>query len=214
MTAEMTAYYRARAQEYERIYDRPERQDDQARLHELVASFSRDRRLLEVACGTGYWTATAARVARAIVGIDASDETLAVARAKPLGDHVRLLVGDAYALAADLGAFDAAMANFWWSHVPRPRQGAFLDGLVRRLSPGAHLLIIDNRFVAGNSSPVSRRDSDGTTYQLRRLASGATYEIVKIFPTPDEVRAALAGHFGDIEVTELPYFWVATGRRR
>jgi demethylmenaquinone methyltransferase/2-methoxy-6-polyprenyl-1,4-benzoquinol methylase len=214
MTAEMAAYYRARAAEYERIYDRPERQGDLARLHEIVAAFARHRTMLEIACGTGYWTATAARTARAIVGIDASEETLAIARAKALGPHVSLVVGDAYALSDDLVRFDAAMANFWWSHIPLPRHWEFLGGLIKRLPPGAPLLMIDNRLVPGSSTPISRRDPDGTTYQVRQLSSGATFEIVKTFPTPDELRATLAHHFETIEVVELDYFWLATARRR
>ena len=54
-----TNYYRDRAQEYEQIYyrDNPERRqeiaDEVARLQKLVAG----KKVLELACGTGYWTA-------------------------------------------------------------------------------------------------------------------------------------------------------------
>ena len=56
-------YYAERALEYERVYTKPERQSDHTSLHKMVAEFSDERRVLEVACGTGYWTHTAATTA-------------------------------------------------------------------------------------------------------------------------------------------------------
>ena len=59
-------YYAARAREYERIYHKPERQADLARLREAVPAPFTNRTVLEVACGTGYWTQHMARTARSI----------------------------------------------------------------------------------------------------------------------------------------------------
>ena len=53
-TTDLAAYYAARAAEYERVYAKPERQTDLSRLRAAVAEFARGRRVLEVACGTGY----------------------------------------------------------------------------------------------------------------------------------------------------------------
>src|SRR5687767_8959260 len=53
---QLATYYAKRASEYERIYDKPERQADlralEARIRKMVAG----RKVLELACGTGYWT--------------------------------------------------------------------------------------------------------------------------------------------------------------
>ena len=56
-------YYARRAREYERIYAIPERQADLRRLREWVLDFAASRQLLEIACGTGYWTEVAVSVA-------------------------------------------------------------------------------------------------------------------------------------------------------
>src|SRR5688572_19001903 len=54
--SELHTYYSKRAGEYERIYEKPERQSDLAKLKDVVRSFFASHVVLEVACGTGYWT--------------------------------------------------------------------------------------------------------------------------------------------------------------
>jgi demethylmenaquinone methyltransferase/2-methoxy-6-polyprenyl-1,4-benzoquinol methylase len=72
-------YYAARVTEYEQVYAKPERQADLARLRLVVAEFARERRVLEVACGTGYWTVELARTAKSVVATDIGEAVLAVA---------------------------------------------------------------------------------------------------------------------------------------
>src|SRR5712692_10327984 len=65
MTAnrEMREYYARRAVEYERVYAKPERQDDLARLRRLLQADLAGHDVLEIACGTGYWTTAIAETA-------------------------------------------------------------------------------------------------------------------------------------------------------
>jgi hypothetical protein len=52
----MLDYYNKRLQEYETVYTKPERQADlNALLARLQTDMSR-REVLELACGTGWWT--------------------------------------------------------------------------------------------------------------------------------------------------------------
>ncbi len=154
----MQEYYARRAPEYEDIYSKPERQPELRLLREWVSSQVRGRRVLEVACGTGYWTAVAAASARSIAAYDINDSTLDIARAKQLGAHVRLALGDAY--APEPGRHDCALACFWWSHVPKPRIAAFVGALLAAaVEPGALLLLIDNAFAGGSSTPITRTDA-------------------------------------------------------
>lgn len=82
--ASLASCYASRAAEYERIYAKPERQGDLAALRVVVAEYFRDRRVLELARGTGYWPAVCAPAARAVVATDVGAEVLSLARAKPL----------------------------------------------------------------------------------------------------------------------------------
>jgi SAM-dependent methyltransferase len=209
---ELTGYYAARAAEYERIYAKPERQDDLARLREIVAGYFRGRRVLEIACGTGYWTSVVAPVAAAVVATDLVPEVLEIARAKPQPPgRVELRVADGYALDQVPGVFDAALAAFWWSHIRHADQDRFLRGLNARLGPAARVMLLDNRYVEGSSTPIARTDGAGNTYQIRRLTDGSEHEVLKNFPAPAELERALAAAGGcRVETLELPYFWVAT----
>jgi demethylmenaquinone methyltransferase/2-methoxy-6-polyprenyl-1,4-benzoquinol methylase len=210
--AELAGYYAARAAEYERVYERPERQRDLARLRAIVAEFARRRRVLEVACGTGYWTAVVARTARSVLATDLTEEVLAVARAKSLPpERVTFRRADAYELTAVPGEVDATLAAFWWSHVPREKLPRFLHGLHERLGSGARVLMLDNRYVEGSSTPIARADAHGNTYQRRALANGSVYEVLKNVPTPAEVRGALEPTGAtNVTVAVLPHYWYAS----
>ena len=208
-SAELVDYYQRRAREYEAIYAKPERQADLAVLRQEVAQRLAGRRVLEVACGTGYWTHVAARTAASIVATDAAEEPMRIARAKDYGGaHVRFEPADAYALDERLGRFDGALAFFWWSHIPLSRIGDFLHSLHRRLDPGARVLFMDNTYVEGNSTPIAERDAEGNTYQLRPLADGSTNRVLKNFPSEADLRAQLASHASAFEYRALQYYWL------
>lgn len=205
MASDLVGYYRRRAGEYETIYAKPERQDDLAALRRIIPERMRGGRVLEVACGTGYWTTLIAAQAASVVATDLADETLEIARGKPYPrGNVSFRKEDAYALPADLGSFDAAFAGFWWSHIPRQRIPAFIASLHARLEPGARVLLLDNRYVEGNSTPVSGPDAGGDTWQQR----GAD-RVLKNFPAGEEMR----GRFPGLSWQELQYYWLAEYRR-
>jgi SAM-dependent methyltransferase len=208
--ADLRAYYARRAREYETIYQKPERQADLRTLEAGLPAVFTNRRVLEIACGTGWWTPFGARACTQWLATDANPEVIEIARSKPLPpSKVRFALVDAYSLA-ELGdaKFDAAFAGFWWSHVPRKQLPDFLRTLHARLAPGSPVVFIDNRYVAGSSTPLSRTDAHGNTYQQRSLADGSTHEVLKNFPARDEVQALLGRQVQALQWTELEFFWV------
>jgi demethylmenaquinone methyltransferase/2-methoxy-6-polyprenyl-1,4-benzoquinol methylase len=210
MSAEssMVEYYARRASEYERIYQRPERQDDLNKLGAILEHFFAGRHVLETACGTGYWTQRIARTAASVVATDINEEVLAMARSKPSTKAVTFRREDAYALSHLEEKFDAGLSAFWWSHVPKARLTAFLDGFHRRLTPGARVLFVDNTYVEGNSTALARTDADGNTFQMRTLDDGSTHEVLKNFPTATELRNTIAGAGHEVRVQQLRYYWI------
>jgi demethylmenaquinone methyltransferase/2-methoxy-6-polyprenyl-1,4-benzoquinol methylase len=209
----LETYYARRAAEYEKIYHKPERQSDLARLRADLPALFDGERVLELACGTGYWTPLIAARAQSVVALDLNEETLQLARTKPYPKkNVTFQQGDAYALPAWPEKFSACFAGFWWSHIPLSRLDGFLEGLSAKLATGARVAFLDNRYVAGSSTPISRRDADGNGYQQRQLADGTTHEVLKNFPTAGQMEKRLGRHGGDVRFTNYQYYWVATYR--
>lgn len=208
----MPRYYAQRAQEYERVFAKPHRQADIATMKAWLRRQFAGRHVLEVATGTGFWLPEATAEALSWQGTDLNPQVLEVARTKPLDfGKVQLRLADAYAL--DLVApgaastYDAGFAGLWFSHVPRSRQAEWLAQFHAQLQPGARVVLIDNAYVEGDSTPIARVDAEGNGYQLRQLSDGSTHEVMKNFPSETEFHALLAGHARDIAWQPLRYFW-------
>jgi demethylmenaquinone methyltransferase/2-methoxy-6-polyprenyl-1,4-benzoquinol methylase len=201
-------YYSRRAREYERIYQKPERQADLRALREVVAELLRGRRVLEIACGTGYWTAAIAPAVASLTATDASEDVLEIARRKDLPPgRVVFRVADAYHPDEIPGSFDAVLAAFWWSHVPARRRRAFQNAVERRLPSGGRVVLLDNRYVEGSSTPIAERDADGDTWQLRRLDDGSEHRVLKNFPEPASLLALPGAEAARVTLTLVRHFW-------
>ena len=207
----LAGYYARRAPEYERIYQKPERQADLRTFREIVERTFADCCVLEVACGTGWWTEVLASNARSVVATDINEEVLAIAKAKPMRpDKVSFHRCDAFHLNEVDGDFNAALAAFWWSHLKSDELERFLPILHSRLGPGNRVAFIDNIYVEGSSTPISRCDPEGNTYQLRKLRDGSTTEVLKNFPTDAEVTALIGVGIDDLRIERLTYYWMAS----
>jgi len=211
----LTSYYAKRAAEYERIYAKPERQADLASLRSRMAALFAGRSVLEVACGTGYWTELVAPHVRSITAIDYAEETLAIARAKKYPpNRVQFAQGDAYALPDFRRRHDALFAVFWWSHVPLARLDSFLGAVAMAVAPGSIVAFLDNRYVEGSSTPVARSDEQGNSYQTRKLDDGSTHDVLKNFPTERQLIERASMHGEDARVEWLDYYWLLTYRTK
>jgi hypothetical protein len=120
---------------------------------------------------------------------------------------VRFVKADAMALPDSLGQFDSGFCGFWWSHVARASTAQFLDSLHARLRPGARVVLIDNLYVPGSSTPISRTSPAGDTFQIRRLSDGASHEVLKNFPTEEDLYAQLNSRAECIKYTALQHYW-------
>ena len=76
------------------------------------------------------------------------------------------------------------------------------------------MLLIDQIRVEGRTTPVSRQDEWGNLLTLRTLSNGATYEIIKNYPTSEELKGDFAPVCEDVEVMLLQHFWALNARVR
>jgi len=206
--AEMRAYYASRAPYYDAVYLKPERAKDIAFLSEYLPSVFSGRSVLEVACGTGYWTQHIARTAARLVATDSGPEPLAFARLRPNAERVTFRLEDAYRLPADLGTFDAAFAGLWFSHVPVESRPDFVRSLHARLEPQAKVIFIDNSDVQCREWPIVETDSHGNTYQRRELRDGSIHRVLKNFPGEAELAQLLSPFASALSFRQLENFWL------
>jgi len=210
--AAMADYYARRAAEYERVYHKPERQADLRAMEAWLTALMKGRHVLELACGTGWWTLHGAREACRWLATDLNAQTLQIARAKPMPQAVTFAEADAYALeGVPVEPYDAAFTGCWWSHVPLTRLAHWLQQLHCRLQPGALVVMLDNAYVAGSSTPISRRDAEGNTYQQRRLDDGSTHEVLKNFPRFEDVAHLLPTAL-ELRWHDFHHYWAVTYR--
>jgi len=127
-------------------YARMRQTTDQKGLDAMVAlsGVKQDQRALDVACGPGFLTMTLATRASQVVGFDATDAFLALARAEAGRrelDNVEFRSGDAEALPFDDASFDVVCCRAAFHHFARPER--VLAEMKRVARPGGKLLIGD-----------------------------------------------------------------------
>ncbi|MFX0034138.1 MAG: class I SAM-dependent methyltransferase [Candidatus Hermodarchaeota archaeon] len=204
-------YYADRAYEYDKTYLRPERQKDIKKLHKLLKTLLKDHIVLEIACGTGYWTKTIAIVSKCITAVDINDEVLQIAKNRGIpSNKVIFIQDDVYILNKIQGNFSAGFAGFWWSHIPKSKLKQFITLFHSKVQPNALIIFIDNRHVKRSSISISRMDIHGNTYQIRKLEDGREYEILKNFPTKKEIRDILENKVKNLKIQFLKYFWIVS----
>ena len=192
------------------IYSRPERQKDITQIKQVLRNGFSSETVLEIAAGTGFWTSVISETASSILAIDYNDEVLDIAKMKNYGScNVKFQKADAYNLSFLKQQFSAGFAGFWWSHIPLQNIYSFLKNFKYPLINNAVIIFLDNKYVEGNSTPISRKDSEGNTYQQRILNNGSTYEVLKNFPEKEELYKKLSLEFSNVEIEFMDYFWIA-----
>ena len=208
------AYYRARAGEYDEWFLRkgnhdqgPERNrrwfSELNLVRDELERFAPVGDVLELACGTGLWTAELARHASAITAVDASPEVLDINRSRLEEARsevpVRYLQTDLFDWRPD-GAYDVVFFGFWLSHVPPHRFEAFWHLVRSALKPGGRVFFVDSLRAETwtEKERLGRAPHDHTT--LRRLNDGREFRIVKIFYDPVELSSRLRDLGWDVHV--------------
>jgi len=217
MSGTMEAYYARRAKEYESIYfrDDPVRQKEQIEIQSALQESLQEKHVLEIACGTGYWTKFLSESAGDIVATDFNQEVIEIAQQKRYACPVSFQRADAYNLPFKPATFTGGMANFWFSHVPKAKIAEFLTLFHRTLQPGSRVFMADNVNVPGLGGELIAKPGDENTYKLRTLADGAQQEILKNYFTPEELVSIFSAYdssFSLAEVSQGECFWRLTYR--
>ena len=203
-------YYDEQANVYDDMYMRRDhvwRRELEAVADAMAKALS-GRSVLEVACGTGFWTEIVAKAARHVVAIDVSEKMLTIARKrKTPSANVEYIHGDAYALAEIPGEFDAGLANFWFSHIPKARIDEFLQGFHKKLGRTAVVFMADNVYIPGIGGQLITKLGIEDAFKLREGSDGLKYEVLKNYYNRDTLTRLLSPRTLDLKIHETKYFW-------
>jgi 2-polyprenyl-3-methyl-5-hydroxy-6-metoxy-1,4-benzoquinol methylase len=222
---DMVEYYRARAAEYDEWWERTGRYDQgperNARwFSEAAEAFATldalDPRgdVLELAPGTGIWTERLIRRADHVTAVDASEEMVAINRAKLGSDRVSYVIADLFTWQPDR-QYDGVCFAFWISHVPADRLDGFLQTVAAALKPGGKVFFIDGRREPTTTAKNHVLPELGEQVMTRILNDGRSYQIVKNFYDPDALAARCRAAGLDVTVRETATnFIYGAGTRR
>lgn len=208
----MIKYYRDRAGEYEQIYEwrDPHRQEEQDRLGEELKQAFRGRNVLDIGCGTGYWTERVSETAERIMGIDINEAVLEIAGSKTYGCPTEFRQIDAYIMDFPPDTFTGALASFWLSHVHREDVDGWIEHMHSVLAPGARVFIADNTYIEGVGGRLVAKEGDPNTYKLRTLNDGSQHLIVKNYFTAEELVELFSRHTDGVTAGDVFHgrcFW-------
>lgn len=211
LLAEQIAYYRARAAEYDATSPVPVDDAARATLMRALETFTPTGRVLELACGTGQWTAALARHASELTALDSAPEMLAIAAQRVADGAVRFVETDLFSWQPD-GRYDVVFFSAWLSHVPPQRFNRFWAFIADCLDETGRVFLIDELPAAAADERVI--PAAAAPAVERRLLSGARYRAVKVFYSPRELERRLTALGWQTRVhTVGRRFFYATARR-
>jgi len=203
-------YYRARAPEYEQAYYRhqPGRRKEISDEMEYLQELAKDKDILDIACGTGYWTQIMSQTAHFITAADISVEMLRVALKKSYKAPTEFVLADLIRLPFQASSFDLVALGFWFSHQPKQDYDQFFRQLAQLPKDNGLIWMIDNNPPAEGSNIESvRTDSYGNNYKRRCLENGEEYVILKNYFNEKQLREIFSSNFIIKRLVYKTYYW-------
>ena len=199
-------YYAARARVYDETagYEDPAAEQLRGPIKARYQQLLRGHSVLEIACGTGYWTEVICKTAKSVLATDVNPSMISIARKRlAWAENVQFQVADAYSLGGVQGGFSAAFAIWWWSHIPKSLLSRFLDALDSKLQAGAFVFFVD-QLPTAYAAMNRRQTGTGDLVEDRVLPGGTRFQVVKNFPTEQEILNLLVDRATKILYREYP----------
>lgn len=210
---QVAKYYAQLGEALEDKYLEPDMDEDIDDMSIHLGNVLAGHKVLELGCGTGFWTEVAAESAESVLAVDINPSLIEIARERPMTEgKVTFCVADALNLPEDIGSFTAVLVSFLWSHLNKKEQEQLLATLKKRLAKDVLLVILDDAFVEGFSETIARTDPDGTTYQILSTPEGERFEVAKSYQSDSALRKRLGTTVKEIKIERIEFFWILTCR--
>lgn len=183
----MLTYYEERALEYEEAYllgtgtssiPDPEVFRAEARmLGDVVGGFAKGR-LIDLACGTGFWLRHYVHQCSSVTLFDQSlamlDECVKKAQMLAVTERCSFVQGDFFGSQFERHGYDTALVGFFLSHLTEVQEQYLFDSLHSMLAPSGRILVLDSAWSAERA-----RFNAKVGRQRRRLNDGTEFDIYK-----------------------------------
>jgi demethylmenaquinone methyltransferase/2-methoxy-6-polyprenyl-1,4-benzoquinol methylase len=202
LRASMLRYYDERASEYEEAYvlgtgtasipDPEIFRREASLLAGIVERFARGR-MVDLACGTGYWLPHYAARCSSVTLIDQAPRMLDECRKKIVAldaaDRMTCVQDDVLEHSLPSHAFDSAVIGFLISHLTDEEEHRLFERLRAMLDAGGRFLILESAW-----SPERARHNVKIERQERRLNDGTCFEIYKRYIDRQDVHEWATRH--------------------
>jgi len=195
LRSSMLRYYDERAPEYEEAFvlgtgtasiPDPQIFREEAGLLGAVVERWAHGRLMDLACGTGYWLPHYAPQCSQITLFDQSEGMLDECRKKiavhGIAGKCRLIHGDFFDHEFDSHSYDCALVGFFLSHLTEIQEHSLFSALRNMLGTAGRFLVLDSAW-----SPARTRHNVKVERQQRRLNNGTPFDIYKRYCDRDDV---------------------------
>lgn len=216
---EQIGYYKARAVEYDDWYLRQGRYDygkswntkwftEVQELKAILKQFNPLGKVLELACGTGWWTEELIRYADSITAVDAVSEVIEINRRKLHSSKVEYLQADIFNFHPKSHYYDVVFFSFWISHIPEEKFIDFWQMVSLGLKPTGRVFFIDN--LQSEKAIMSGRPLQKTevTVSIRELKDSSKFKVIKIFYLPKDLKQKLKSTGWEVSVGTTPNYFI------
>ncbi|MCP4570090.1 MAG: class I SAM-dependent methyltransferase, partial [FCB group bacterium] len=180
-------YYRARAAEYDQWVNREFRYDrgEEQKIRWMAARKDMEKALadsipsgdiLELACGTGFWTVHLIPYATKLTAVDVSPEMIEINRHKFNDLRIEYIEADLFSWRPSC-QYDFIFFSFWLSHIPASHFDSFWEMVRGALKPGGRAFFIDS-LMTQESTAINHAQLEKDGKAKRKLNDGSEYEIV------------------------------------
>ncbi len=200
LKASMRRYYEAWAPKYDDFYKGLGRYAEQKykadrrdvlMIEEAAIRFAQGW-ILDLACGSGFFTKHLASFGTDVVALDYSWAMLDlnVKTLKEVSLFVKYVRGDAFFLPFKDAVFDRCFLGYLLSHIPSEEMAGFFADLRRVLKPHARILIADDAWTERNMEQCPNK----VGIQERTLADASYYRVYKHYYEATELGSLLSNY--------------------